>query len=168
MGEGAVGEVKELADMQSAEVPIPGADQGNGGVEGKAWPLLLRAGAVIDAAQQQALVVAHRPAGMGDSFLVALSLPEEGHTGCMSCAIATTPPELEQRDTEQLPKVSQNGLSCLGSSQGLHHLMEMVGESPGDTGEGWGQNQSWLVKVCSWLRAGGQRKPRGEGTTVGS
>lgn len=86
MGEGAVGEVKELADMQSAEVPIPSANQGNSGVEGKAWSLLLRAGAVIDAAQQQALVVAHRPAGMGDSFLVVLSLPEEGHRGCMSCA----------------------------------------------------------------------------------
>lgn len=64
MREGAVGEVKELADIQSTEVPIPSADQGNSGVESKAWPLLQCAGTVIDAAHQQALVVAHRPAGM--------------------------------------------------------------------------------------------------------
>lgn len=73
---------------------------------------------------------------MGDSCLVALILPEEGHMGCMSCAIATAPPELEQQDTEQLSKVSQNGLGYLGFSQGLHHLIEKVKESPGNPGEG--------------------------------
>lgn len=37
--------------MQSTEAPIPSASHGDEGVEGKAGPLLLCAGAIVDAAQ---------------------------------------------------------------------------------------------------------------------
>lgn len=88
--------------------------------------------------------------------------------GCMSCAIATAPPELEQQDTEQLSKVSQNGLGYLGFSQGLHHLIEKVKESPGNTGDDWWQNLGCVVKVCGCSRADGQHKHQSEGATVRS